>query len=98
MASIQRKEVEEKQLNETDAAFYIFRNEIAENETILNAKRREKETAEGILNSIKEKLTDMSNAAEMRSMIGNVAHDLKTVSIYSLSIIMSLNYKYFKHI
>jgi chromosome segregation protein len=59
LASIQRKEVEEKQLNETDAAFYIFRNEIAENETILNAKRREKETAEGILNSIKEKLTDM---------------------------------------
>ncbi len=58
-ANMQKKSVDEKALNELDAAFYVFRNELATAETKLNSRRKEKENAEGILNEIKEKLTSM---------------------------------------
>jgi chromosome segregation protein len=59
LSVMERRSVDEKVLNETDQAFYIFRNEITARETQVNSERRKKEDAEGILNSIKEKLTDM---------------------------------------
>jgi chromosome segregation protein len=57
--SMQEKEVNEKNLNEKDQAFYNFRNQLAEKETELNKKRREKEHAETHLTIIKDKLTEM---------------------------------------
>ncbi|MBL7765607.1 MAG: chromosome segregation protein SMC [Chitinophagaceae bacterium] len=57
--SLKEKEDGEKILNEKDQAFYIFRNQLAEKETELNKKRREKEHCETLLSSIKDKLTDM---------------------------------------
>jgi chromosome segregation protein len=57
--AIEQKAVNEKELNQADASFYVFRNELAEKESAINAQRRKKEDAEGVLNSIKEKLTDM---------------------------------------
>ena len=57
--SLQKKETSEKSLNEYDQAFYVFRNELTEKESILNKKRREKEQSESQLNSIKDKLTEM---------------------------------------
>ncbi len=56
---LQKKTTEEKALNEADTSFYKFRNQIVEQESILNGKRKEKESAEGTLNSIKENLTEM---------------------------------------
>jgi chromosome segregation protein len=58
-ANMQKKATDLAVLNETDAAFYVFRNEIAEAESKLTARRKEKESAETILNEIKEKLTGM---------------------------------------
>lgn len=58
-AQMDKKVTDEKLLNETDAAFYVFRNTIVEKENKLNAKRKEKESSETALNEIKEKLTDM---------------------------------------
>jgi chromosome segregation protein len=57
--NMQKKLSDEKELNTADAAFYVFRNEIAVIEAKLNAKRKEKESAETVLNDIKEKLTGM---------------------------------------
>ncbi|MGC4079366.1 MAG: hypothetical protein QM702_20460 [Rubrivivax sp.] len=44
---------------EADRLFYELRNTVNQEESKLNQKRREKENAENILNSIKEKLTEM---------------------------------------
>ncbi len=57
--SLKEKETNEKNLNEKDQAFYIFRNQLAENESGLNKKRKEKEQSESQLSLIKDKLTDM---------------------------------------
>jgi chromosome segregation protein len=57
--SLQEKEVGEKNVNEKDQAFYNFRNELTEKDTILNKKRKEKETSEIQLTAIKDKLTEM---------------------------------------
>lgn len=54
-----RKEKDEAVLNEKDRQYYEIRNAIAEREGKLNQKRREKEQAETLLNSIKDKLSDM---------------------------------------
>ncbi len=54
-----KKEVEEKNLNEKDRLYYELRNAISAQEGLLNQKRREKENAETILNSIKDKLNEM---------------------------------------
>jgi chromosome segregation protein len=56
---LQRKETEERELNEKDRLYYEMRNAISAHESDLNQKRREKEQAETLLNSIKDKLTDM---------------------------------------
>jgi chromosome segregation protein len=54
-----KKEAEEKELNEKDRAYYEMRNGISAQESALNQKRREKEHAETLLGSIKEKLNSM---------------------------------------
>ena len=54
-----RKEAEERDLNEKDRAYYEMRNNISAQESQLNQKRREKEHAETILSSIREKLSTM---------------------------------------
>lgn len=56
---LHRKEKDEKELNEKDRAYYEVRNSIATQESALNQKRREKDQAETLLNSIKEKLNAM---------------------------------------
>lgn len=57
--SLKEKETNEKELNQKDQAFYLYRNQLAEKESEANKKRREKEQAETLLTSIKDKLTDM---------------------------------------
>ena len=57
--ALQEKESGEKELNEKDQAFYNYRNQVAEKETALNSKRKEKERSETILTQIKDKLTEM---------------------------------------
>jgi chromosome segregation protein len=64
--ALQDKEIQEKNLNEKDQAFYNFRNQATEKETALNKLRREKEAAETLLTSIKDKLTEMK--IELTSM------------------------------
>lgn len=56
---LSRKENEERNLNEKDRAYYEMRNTIAAQEGQLNQKRREKEHADTLLTSIKDKLNDM---------------------------------------
>lgn len=56
---MKQKETDEATLNETDRLYYELRNEISEKEGQLNQKRREKEQAETLLNSIKDKLNEM---------------------------------------
>ncbi|HAD34658.1 MAG TPA: chromosome segregation protein SMC, partial [Chitinophagaceae bacterium] len=58
-AAMQNKEHSEKNLNEKDSSFYVFRNEINEREQVLNKKRRTKEQSETQLTAIKDKLTEM---------------------------------------
>lgn len=54
-----KKEKDERVLNEKDRSFHEFRNTVSAAEGQLNQKRREKEQAEVLLNSIKDKLNDM---------------------------------------
>lgn len=56
---LKRKETDEKTLNESDRLYYEMRNILSEQEGQLNQKRREKEHAELLLNTIKDKLNDM---------------------------------------
>lgn len=56
---MKQKETDEATLNEKDRLYYELRNEISEKEGQLNQKRREKEQAETLLNSIKDKLSEM---------------------------------------
>lgn len=56
---LSKKEKEEKELNEKDQAYYTMRSAIGEQESNLNQKRREKDQAETLLNSIKEQLSSM---------------------------------------
>ncbi|RYD58213.1 MAG: chromosome segregation protein SMC [Sphingobacteriales bacterium] len=54
-----RKETKERALSEKDRLYYETRNAVSAQEGQLNQKRREKEQAETILNSIKDKLNEM---------------------------------------
>lgn len=54
-----RKETEERALSEKDRLYYETRNAVSAKEGQLNQKRREKEQAETLLNSIKDKLNEM---------------------------------------
>lgn len=56
---MKKKETDETSLNEKDRLYYELRNAISEKEGKLNQKRREKEQSETLLNSIKEKLSEM---------------------------------------
>lgn len=56
---LQKKEKDEKSLNENDKAYYEFRNAITEHENKISRQRREKEQADTLLNSIREKLGEM---------------------------------------
>jgi chromosome segregation protein len=56
---LQNKEVEEKQLNEADQAYYNLRNQLAEKESELRHKQKSKEGIDTLLNEIKDKLTEL---------------------------------------
>ncbi|KAA5537001.1 chromosome segregation protein SMC [Taibaiella lutea] len=56
---LQKKEADEKGLSEKDRVYYEMRNAISEHESKISRQRREKEQAETLLNSIKEKLNEM---------------------------------------
>lgn len=56
---LQKKEADEKNLSEKDRTYYELRNAISEHESKISRQRREKEQAETLLNSIKEKLNEM---------------------------------------
>jgi chromosome segregation protein len=53
------KEDEEKRLNEADQAYYNFRNELSEKESLLRHKVKDKEQVEHLLAEIKDKLNDV---------------------------------------
>jgi chromosome segregation protein len=56
---LHQKETDEKVLNETDAAYYNQRNEIAAKESELRHKQKSKEMVDHLLNEIKDKLNDL---------------------------------------
>ena len=53
------KEEEERRLNEADQAYYNFRNELSEKESLLRHKVKDKEQVEHFLAEIKDKLNDV---------------------------------------
>ncbi len=53
------KEDEEKRLNEADQAYYNFRNELSEKESMLRHKVKDKEQVEHLLAEIKDRLNDV---------------------------------------
>ena len=53
------KEEEERRLNEADQAYYNFRNELNEKESLLRHKVKDKEQVEHLLGEIKDKLNDV---------------------------------------
>jgi chromosome segregation protein len=53
------KDEEEKKLNEADQAYYNFRNELGEKESMLRHKVKEKEQVEHLLGEIKDKLNEV---------------------------------------
>jgi len=53
------KEDEEKRLNEADQAYYNFRNELSEKESLLRHKVKDKEQVEHLLAEIKDRLNDV---------------------------------------
>jgi len=53
------KEDEERKLNEADQAYYNFRNELSEKESLLRHKAKDKEQVEHLLAEIKDKLNDV---------------------------------------
>ena len=56
---LRRKEEEEKKLNETDQAYYNLRNALAEKESELRHKVKEKEQLEHLLTAIKDRLNEL---------------------------------------
>lgn len=56
---MEQKEKDEQRLNQKDRAYYAARNELQEHEQRISRQRREKEQAEALVNSLKEKLNDM---------------------------------------
>ena len=53
------KEDEERKLNETDQAYYNFRNQISEKESLLRHKVKDKEQVEHLLSEIKDRLNEV---------------------------------------
>ncbi len=56
---LQSKEDEEKKLNEADQAYYNFRNKLAEKESTIRHKVKDKEQVEHMLAAIKDKLNEL---------------------------------------
>lgn len=56
---MRRKEEEERRLNESDQAYYNFRNELNEKESLVRHKIKEKEQVEQFLSEIKDKLNEV---------------------------------------
>ena len=56
---LQKKEGEEKVLNEADQAYYNKRNQLSEKESELRHLQKDKEMADQLLNEIKDKLNDL---------------------------------------
>lgn len=56
---LQKKEVDEKKLNDFDRAYYEFRNQISAHESTISKQRKEKEHAEAILQQLKDRLGEM---------------------------------------
>lgn len=54
-----KKEKDEKELNEKDRVYYELRNALSAQESALSQRRREREQADLLLNSIKDKLNEM---------------------------------------
>jgi chromosome segregation protein len=59
LGMLRGKEEEERKLNETDQAYYNFRNELSEKESLLRHKVKEKEMIEHLLGEIKDKLNEV---------------------------------------
>ncbi|MEO7309539.1 MAG: chromosome segregation protein SMC [Chitinophagaceae bacterium] len=59
VALLHQKEIDEKLLNESDAAYYNHRNAIAGRESELRHKQKSKEMIDHLLNEIKDKLNDL---------------------------------------
>jgi chromosome segregation protein len=67
---LQTKDVEEKKLNEADAAYYNHRNALQEKESELRHKAKNKEIVDQLLNEIKDKLSELKlNLAGMRERL-----------------------------
>jgi chromosome segregation protein len=56
---LKNKEAEEKKLNETDQAYYNFRNALNEKESELRLKQKSKEQIDHLLNEIKDRLNEL---------------------------------------
>ena len=56
---LQNKQSNEKELNETDQAYYNLRNVLTEKDSALKQKQKSKEIIDILLNEIKDKLTDL---------------------------------------
>lgn len=56
---LERKEKDEKSLSDRDREYYTFRNRLSDHEQKISRQRKEKEQAEGLLNSFKERLNEM---------------------------------------
>lgn len=66
-----KKEQEEKALSLRDQEYYNFRNSVAEHEKSITRQRKEKESAEVLLNEIREKLNSMKlQTAGLKERLG----------------------------
>src|SRR4030095_5659514 len=64
------KQVEEKRLNESDAAYYNHRNALQEKESDLRQKIKGRELVDQLLSEIKDKLNELKlNLAGMRERL-----------------------------
>src|SRR4030095_6882276 len=64
------KEVQEKRLNEADAAYYNHRNALQEKESELRHKIKSRELVDQLLSEIKDKLNELKlNLAGMRERL-----------------------------
>ena len=59
ISMLKGKEEEERKLNESDQAYYNFRNQLSEKESLLRHKIKDKEQLEHLLSEIKDKLNEV---------------------------------------
>ena len=63
------KEEEEKNLNEADQAYYNFRNQLAEKESSIRHKTKDREQVEHMLAAIKDKLNELKLLVGMKERL-----------------------------